>query len=125
MKFRIYEVEGLYYPCSENKGAEQGRGQLRNNPGCAATKARKILDLERLRGLSIKYVDFLCNSGLLYDNLMKSGIDRVLTMFYFRVCNIRQCFNKIIFIMYVSMTTSSAMRRTRRWLSMYVDKTPK
>ena len=22
MKFRIYEVEGLYYPCSENKGAD-------------------------------------------------------------------------------------------------------
>ena len=22
LKFRIYEVEGLYYPCSENKGAE-------------------------------------------------------------------------------------------------------
>ena len=47
-----------------------------------------------LRGLSIKYVDFLCNSGLLYDNLMKSCIDKVLFMFYFIVCNIRQCFNK-------------------------------
>ena len=23
LKFRIYEVEGLYYPCSENKGADQ------------------------------------------------------------------------------------------------------
>ena len=23
MKFRIKEVEGLYYPCSENKGADQ------------------------------------------------------------------------------------------------------
>ena len=23
MKFRIYEVEGLKYPCSENKGADQ------------------------------------------------------------------------------------------------------
>ena len=22
LKFRIYEVEGLYYPCSENKGAD-------------------------------------------------------------------------------------------------------
>ena len=26
MKFRIYEVGGLYYPCSENKGADQLRG---------------------------------------------------------------------------------------------------
>ena len=23
LEFRIYEVEGLYYPCSENKGADQ------------------------------------------------------------------------------------------------------
>ena len=23
LKFRIYEIEGLYYPCSENKGADQ------------------------------------------------------------------------------------------------------
>ena len=26
MEFRIYEVEGLYYPYSENKGADQLRG---------------------------------------------------------------------------------------------------
>ena len=26
LNFRIYEVEGLYYPCSENKGADQLRG---------------------------------------------------------------------------------------------------
>ena len=26
MKFCILEVEGLYYPCSENKGADQLRG---------------------------------------------------------------------------------------------------
>ena len=26
LKFRIHEVEGLYYPCSENKGADQLRG---------------------------------------------------------------------------------------------------
>ena len=26
LKVRVYEVEGLYYPCSENKGAEQLRG---------------------------------------------------------------------------------------------------
>ena len=26
LKFRIYEVEGLYYLCSENKGADQFRG---------------------------------------------------------------------------------------------------
>ena len=26
LKFRIYEVEGLYYPCSENKDADQLRG---------------------------------------------------------------------------------------------------
>ena len=26
LKFRIYEIEGLYYPCSENKGADQLRG---------------------------------------------------------------------------------------------------
>ena len=25
LKFRIYKVEGLYYPCSENKGADQLR----------------------------------------------------------------------------------------------------
>ena len=25
-KFRIYVVEGLYYPCSENEGADQIRG---------------------------------------------------------------------------------------------------
>ena len=26
LKFRILVVEGLYYPCSENKGADQLRG---------------------------------------------------------------------------------------------------
>ena len=26
LKFRIHEVEGLYYQCSENKGADQLRG---------------------------------------------------------------------------------------------------
>ena len=26
LKFRILEVEGLYYPCSENKGGDQLRG---------------------------------------------------------------------------------------------------
>ena len=26
LKFRIKEEEGLYYPCSENKGADQFRG---------------------------------------------------------------------------------------------------
>ena len=26
LKFRIWEVEGLYYICSENKGADQLRG---------------------------------------------------------------------------------------------------
>ena len=26
LKFRIKEVEGMYYPCSENKGADQLRG---------------------------------------------------------------------------------------------------
>ena len=26
LKFWMYEVEGLYYPCSENKGADQLRG---------------------------------------------------------------------------------------------------
>ena len=26
LKFRIYEVEGLYYLCSENKGTDQLRG---------------------------------------------------------------------------------------------------
>ena len=26
LKFRFYEVEGLYYPCSKNKGADQLRG---------------------------------------------------------------------------------------------------
>ena len=26
LKFRIEEVEGLYYPCSENKGADQLHG---------------------------------------------------------------------------------------------------
>ena len=26
LKFRMYEVEGLYYPCSENKDADQLRG---------------------------------------------------------------------------------------------------
>ena len=26
LKFRIQKVEGLYYPCTENKGADQLRG---------------------------------------------------------------------------------------------------
>ena len=26
LKICVYEVEGLYYPCSENKGADQLRG---------------------------------------------------------------------------------------------------
>ena len=46
-----------------------------------------------LRGLSIKYVDFLNISKLFYDNLMKICIHKVLFMFYFMVCNIRQYFN--------------------------------
>ena len=29
LKFWIYEVEELYYPCSENKGADQLRGSNR------------------------------------------------------------------------------------------------
>ena len=29
LKFRVKEVEGLNYPCSENKGADQLRGYLR------------------------------------------------------------------------------------------------
>ena len=29
LKFRIYEEEKLYYPCSENKGADQLRGYYR------------------------------------------------------------------------------------------------
>ena len=29
LKFRIKEVEGLYYLCSKNKGADQLRGHLR------------------------------------------------------------------------------------------------
>ena len=31
-KFRIYEVEGLYYSCSENKGADQLRGYREADP---------------------------------------------------------------------------------------------
>ena len=31
LKFRIWEVEGLYYPCSGNKGADQLRGYLEAN----------------------------------------------------------------------------------------------
>ena len=27
LKFRVQKVEGFYYPCSENKGADQLRGQ--------------------------------------------------------------------------------------------------
>ena len=30
LKFRIEEVEGLYYPCSENKGADQFCGLPRS-----------------------------------------------------------------------------------------------
>ena len=29
VKFRILEVEGLYYPCSENKGADYREADLR------------------------------------------------------------------------------------------------
>ena len=35
LKFQIHKVEGLYYPCSENKGADQLRGTIR----VAKTKA--------------------------------------------------------------------------------------
>ena len=31
LKFRIYEVEGLYYLCSENKGTDQLRGHREGN----------------------------------------------------------------------------------------------
>ena len=31
LKFRILEVEGLYYPCSENKGADQLLGYREAN----------------------------------------------------------------------------------------------
>ena len=31
LKFRIKGVEGLYYPCSENKGADQLRGYREAN----------------------------------------------------------------------------------------------
>ena len=32
LKFRIYEVEELYYPCSGNKGADQLRGEEIQKP---------------------------------------------------------------------------------------------
>ena len=31
LKFRIFEVDGLYYLCSENKGADQLRGYREAN----------------------------------------------------------------------------------------------
>ena len=34
LKFRIKEVEGLNYPCSENKGADQLRGSLMTRLKC-------------------------------------------------------------------------------------------
>ena len=39
LKFRIYEVEELYYLCSENKGADQLRDY-----SCAAVIAQLICD---------------------------------------------------------------------------------
>ena len=32
LKFRINEVEGLYYSCNENKGADQLRGYCEADP---------------------------------------------------------------------------------------------
>ena len=41
----------------------------------------RLPSFTELRGLSIKYVDFLDNSKLFYDNWMKICIDMVLFMF--------------------------------------------
>ena len=57
------------------------------------SRAQYLTDVV-IRGLSIKNVDFLCNSKSLYDYLMKSCIDKVLFMLYFMICNIKHCFNK-------------------------------
>ena len=41
---------------------------------------------------NVLYVDFLNISKLVY-NWMKLSIDKLLSMFYFMICNIRRCFN--------------------------------
>ena len=40
LKFRIQKEEGLYYPCSENKGADQLRGYRKDDLRLAYAKNR-------------------------------------------------------------------------------------
>ena len=53
LKFRMEEEEGLYYPCSENKGADQLRGS-------------READLRLCFRPSILFV-FLCSSSIDYN----------------------------------------------------------
>ena len=41
LKFRIQKGEGLYYPCSENKGADQLRGYSEADLGLCFRKCKK------------------------------------------------------------------------------------
>ena len=43
LKFQVSEVEGLYYPCSENKGADQLRGCREADLGLCFRICKKLV----------------------------------------------------------------------------------
>ena len=63
LKFHIWKVEGLYYPCSENKGADQLRG-YREADLRLCFRICKTLVFSR-RG-SDSLTDFVCLELLFY-----------------------------------------------------------
>ena len=77
-KFWIYKVAELYYPCSQNKGADQLRNQLRSN--CEA-------DLRRCFRLS-RLLVFPCGGSFISrEGSLKTG-DRILTVNDFSVVSL-------------------------------------
>ena len=61
-KFRIQEEEGLYYPCSENKGADQLRGY------------RSVQSLNMGRGFKFRIQEV---EGLYYPCRENKGADQL------------------------------------------------
>ena len=58
LKFRITKVEGLYYPCSENKGADQLRGYRKADLRLRFRLCKKPV-FSRRGSYSLWYSDFV------------------------------------------------------------------
>ena len=60
LKFQIQKIEGLYYPCSENKGADQVTAQLICIFVFAYAKSRFSHDTAHIKNLGIMERDLNC-----------------------------------------------------------------